>query len=75
MSSILQGVLVGAAVCGAVAFVLWRVVRSWFTTAGRPGCPSCASGNQCADRSDAAPLASDVHPLVLIKTKGLEGNT
>jgi hypothetical protein len=69
MSSAWQTLLVVAIVAGAAAFVAWRVVRPWFGTSGKPGCPSCASGNPCADTSTAKQPASDVHPLVLRKIK------
>jgi hypothetical protein len=69
MSSLVQSVLVGAAICGAAAYVLWRVVGPWLSTAGKPGCPSCASGHACADTPSASEPAAGVHPLVVIRTK------
>jgi hypothetical protein len=67
MSSLMQSVLVGAAVCAAAAFVLWRVVAPWFTGA-KPGCASCASGNPCSDKPSSQ-LPADVHPLVIVRPK------
>jgi|KBSMisStaDraftv2_1062788.scaffolds.fasta_scaffold46859_3 hypothetical protein len=69
MSSAWQALLVVVIVAGAAAFVVWRVVRPWFATSGKPGCASCASGNPCADTPSTQQQAPDVHPLVLIKTK------
>jgi hypothetical protein len=69
MTSIMQTVLVAAVVCGAAAFVLWRIVGPWFTAPGKPGCPSCASGDHCADKPASEAPSSDVHPLVVVRTR------
>ena len=72
MSSVMQSLVVGAMVCGAAGYVVWRVVGHWFGKSGgsvKPGCPSCASGDACADAPSASESVADVHPLVLIRTK------
>lgn len=68
----MQTAIVSLVALAAFLIVARRVVRAIWPPKGSAACPSCASGSEaCATSSGptAASATSDVHPLVLVKSK------
>ena len=72
MSIAIQNILVAIIALAAVAVIARRVFMAPRRSGGKPGCPSCASGDQPCAPSEPPAAGPNIHPLTLVRSKSRE---